>query len=135
MLILILIFNVMTENEIAYQIVGASLELHREVGPGLLESAYESALAYDLRERGLLVKKQYPMPFHYKSMLMEVGYKIDLLVAHKVIVELKSVEKLHPVHYAQTLTYLKLSNLKLALLINFNQRYVKDGIHRIVNNL
>ena len=128
-------FNIMTENEIAYQIVGASLELHREVGPGLLESAYESALLYELQERGLSVKQQCAMPFHYKNMMMQVGYKIDLLVQDKVIIELKSVEKLHPVHYAQTLTYLKLSNLKLALLINFNEKFIKDGIHRIVNNL
>ena len=125
----------MTENEIAYQIVGSSLELHREVGPGLLESAYESALTYELRKRGLKVKQQCAMPFHYKSIMMEVGYKIDLLVEDKVIIELKSVETLHPVHYAQTLTYLKLSNLKLALLINFNERFTKNGIHRIVNNL
>ena len=125
----------MTENEIAYQIVGASLELHREVGPGLLESAYESALAYELAQRGLSVKKQCAMPFHYKNVMMEIGYKIDLLVVDKVSIELKSVEQLHPVHYAQTLTYLKLSNLKLALLINFNEKFIKDGIHRIVNNL
>ena len=111
------------------------MELHREVGPGLLESAYESALTYELRKRGLKVKQQCAMPFHYKSFMMEVGYKIDLLVEDKVIIELKSVETLHPVHYAQTLTYLKLSNLKLALLINFNERFIKNGIHRIVNNL
>lgn len=125
----------MTENEIAYEIVGACLDLHREVGPGLLESAYEKALAYEIRERGLEVKQQCSMPFHYKAITMEVGYKIDLLVEDKVIIELKSVEELHPVHYAQTLTYLKLSNLKLALLINFNEKLIKNGIHRIVNNL
>lgn len=125
----------MTENEIAYEVVGACLDLHREVGPGLLESAYESALAYEIRQRGLDVKQQCPMPFHYKTVKMEVGYKIDLLVEDKVIIELKSVEELHPVHYAQTLTYLKLSNLKLALLINFNEKLIKNGIHRIVNNL
>ncbi|MBU4537428.1 MAG: GxxExxY protein [Weeksellaceae bacterium] len=125
----------MTENEIAYEIVGACLDLHREVGPGLLESAYESALAYEIRQRELEVKRQCSMPFHYKTVKMEVGYKIDLLVEGKVIIELKSVEELHPVHYAQTLTYLKLSNLKLALLINFNEKLIKNGIHRIVNNL
>ena len=125
----------MTENEIAYQIVGASLELHRQVGPGLLESAYEYALAYELQERGLQVQSQKVMPFHYKNIVMEIGYRIDLMVEEKVIIELKSVENLSPVHYAQTLTYLKLSNLKLGLLINFNEKFIKNGIHRIVNNL
>lgn len=125
----------MTENEIAYEIVGACLEIHREVGPGLLESAYENALIYELRNRGLDIKQQVAMPFKYKEVIMEVGYKIDILVENKVIIELKSVEELYPVHYAQTLTYLKLSKLKLGMLINFNEKLIKNGIHRIVNNL
>lgn len=125
----------MTENEIAYKIVGASLELHKNVGPGLLESAYEHALAYDLRALGLDVKQQVALPFHYKEIKLEVGYRVDLIVENKVLIELKSVEELAPVHYAQTLTYLKLSNLKLALLINFNTKLIKNGIHRIVNNV
>ena len=125
----------MTENEIAYKIVGASLELHKTVGPGLLESAYEVALAYDLRNLGLDVKQQVSMPFSYKEINLEVGYRVDLIVENKVLIELKSVENLLPVHFAQTLTYLKLSNLKLGLLINFNTKLIKNGIHRIVNNL
>lgn len=125
----------MTENEIAYEIVGTCLEIHREVGPGLLESAYKNALSYELKNRGLEVKEQVLMPFKYKEVMMEVGYKIDILVENKVIIELKSVEELYPVHYAQTLTYLKLSKLKLGMLINFNEKLIKNGIHRIVNNL
>ena len=109
--------------------------MHRNIGAGLLESAYENALADDLREEGLEVKQQVAMPFVYKNVKQDVGYRIDLLIEDKVIVEIKSVENLAPVHYSQTLTYLKLSDLKLGLLINFNSALLKDGIHRIVNNL
>ncbi|KYG74164.1 GxxExxY protein [Roseivirga spongicola] len=125
----------MTENEISYKIIGIAIDLHRNVGPGLLESAYENALAYDLRESGLDVKQQLPLPFLYKEVKMEVGYRVDLLVENKVIIEVKSVETLAPVHYAQLLTYLKLSNKKLGLLINFNSKILKNDIHRVVNNL
>ncbi len=125
----------MTENEISYKIIGVAIELHRNIGAGLLESAYESALAYDLKEEGLDVQQQVSMPFIYKGVKQEVGYRIDLLIENKVIIEIKSIEKLAPVHFAQTLTYLKLSNLKLGLLINFNTALLKNGIHRIVNNL
>jgi len=125
----------MTENEISYKIIGAGIELHKTIGPGLLESAYESTLAFDLRELGLEVKQQVPMPFFYKDVKQDIGYRVDLIVENKVIIEIKSVENIAPVHYAQTLTYLKLSNLKLALLINFNSKILKDNIHRIVNNL
>lgn len=125
----------MSENEISYNIIGACVELHKVLGPGLLESVYENALAYDLRELGLDVQTQVPMPLVYKEVKQDVGYRIDILVENKVIVEVKSVENLAPVHYAQTLTYLKLSGKKLALLINFNTKFLKDGIHRIVNNL
>ncbi len=125
----------MTENELSYKIIGAAMEIHKNIGPGLLESAYENALAFDLKEMGLRVRQQVPMPFVYKDIKMEVGYRIDILVEEKVIIEIKSVEALAPVHFAQTLTYLKLSGLKLALLINFNMKILKDGIHRIVNNL
>jgi GxxExxY protein len=126
---------VMTENEISYKIIGAAIDLHRNVGPGLLESAYENALAFDLKEMGLEVRQQHPMPFVYKDVKQEVGYRVDLIVNQKVIIEVKSIENLAPVHFAQTLTYLKLSGLKLALLINFNTKVLKDGIHRVVNNL
>jgi GxxExxY protein len=125
----------MTENEISYKIIGAAIDLHRNVGPGLLESDYENALAFDLRELGLEVSQQHPMPFVYKEVKQDVGYRVDLIVNQTVIVEVKSTENLAPVHFAQTLTYLKLSGLKLALLINFNNKILKDGIHRIVNKL
>ena len=125
----------MTENDLSYKIIGLALELHKNIGPGLLESAYENALAYDLRETGLEVIQQAPMPFIYKEIKMEVGYRIDLLIENRIIIEIKSVETLAPVHYAQILTYLKLSQLKLGLLINFNCKLLKDGIHQIANNL
>ena len=125
----------MTENEISYKIIGAAIELHKNLGPGLLESVYENALAYDLNEIGIKVRQQVPMPFVYKEVKQDVGYRIDLLVEDKVIVEIKSLEALAPVHFAQTLTYLKLSELKLGLLININCKVLKDNIHRIVNNL
>jgi len=125
----------MTENEISHRIIGVALELHKSVGPGLLESVYENALAHDLAEHGFDVRKQMPMPFIYKDLKMDVGYRLDLLIDSKVIVEIKSVEILAPVHYAQVLTYLRLSGIKLGLLINFNTKLLKEGIHRIVNNL
>ena len=125
----------MNENELSYKIIGVAIDLHRNIGAGLLESVYEHALAYDLKEMGLQVAQQVAMPFNYKGVHMDVGYRIDLLVNNSVIVELKSVEIVAPVHFSQTLTYLKLSEKKLALLINFNTPVLKDGIHRIVNNL
>lgn len=125
----------MTENDISYQIIGAALELHKTIGPGLLESAYENALSYDLRQLGFEVEQQYSMPFVYKNVKQDVGYRIDIMVNKKVIIEVKSIETLAPVHFAQTLTYLKLSGLKLGLLINFNSKILKGNIHRIVNNL
>lgn len=125
----------MNENDLSYKTIGAAIEIHKVVGPGLLESAYENALAFELRELGFEVKQQVPMPFVYKDVKQDVGYRIDLVINDKILVEVKSVETLAPVHYAQTLTYLKLSGLKLGLLINFNTSVLKDGIHRIVNNL
>lgn len=125
----------MNENELSYKIIGVAINLHKTLGPGLLESAYEHALANDLREIGLDVKQQVPMPFIYKDVNLEVGYRIDLVVNNKVIIEVKSIESLAPVHFAQTLTYLKLSGLKLALLINFNAKILTSNIHRIANQL
>lgn len=125
----------MTENEISKKVIGLAIELHKRIGPGLLESVYENALAYDLKEDGLKVMQQVSMPFEYKEVKLDVGYRLDLLIENKVIIEIKSVENLAPVHYSQLLTYLKLSNLKLGLLINFNTKLLKNGIHRIVNNL
>jgi len=125
----------MTENELSYQIIGTALELHKNIGPGLLESVYENALAYDLKELGLEVKQQIAMPFFYKEIKMDVGYRIDLLVENKLIIEIKAVENLSPVYFAQVLTYIKLSNLKLGLLINYNTKTLKEGIYKIANNL
>ncbi len=127
--------NCMTENEISYKIIGAAINIHKNIGPGLLESAYESALSFDLRELCFDIKQQYPMPFVYKDVKQDIGYRIDIIVNDKVIIEVKSIESLAPVHFAQTLTYLRLSGLKLALLINFNSKILKGNIHRIVNNL
>lgn len=125
----------MTENEISHKVIGIAISIHKSIGPGLLESAYENALAYDLRLAGLNVKQQVPMPFIYKGVKQDVGYRIDLLVENKVIIEIKAVESLAPVHFAQVLTYLKLSDVKLGLLLNFNSKILKENIHRIVNGL
>jgi GxxExxY protein len=125
----------MKENEISNKVIGIAIELHKKLGPGLLESVYENALAYDLKEAGMRVLQQVPMPFIYKEIKMDIGYRLDLIVESKLIIEVKSVEVLAPVHYAQLLTYLKLSDLKLGLLVNFNTKLLKDDIHRIVNNL
>jgi GxxExxY protein len=125
----------MHEHEISSLIIGSAIQLHKDLGPGLLESVYENALAYDLRKAGFLVRQQIPMPFEYKEIRCEIGFRIDLLVNNKVLIEIKSIENLAPVHFAQTLTYLKLSGIKLGLLINFNTKLLKDGIHRIVNGL
>jgi GxxExxY protein len=125
----------MDENELSYKIIGASIELHKNLGPGLLESVYENSLAYDLRQTGLQVNQQVSMPLIYKEVKMDTGYRVDLLIENKIIIEIKSVENLAPVHFSQTLTYLKLSGIKLGLLINFNSDNLKNGIHRIVNKL
>ena len=111
------------------------MELRKNIGPGLLESAYENAFTYDLRQLGLHVKQQLPVPFVYKEVQMEIGYRIDLLVENKVVVEIKSVETIAPVHFAQALTYLKLADNRRGLLINFNSKVLKENIHRIANNL
>lgn len=125
----------MHENDLSYKIIGAAIDLHKNIGPGLLESAYENALAHDLTDLGYSVQQQVPMPFIYKNVKMDVGYRLDLVVENKVIIEIKSVESLASVHYAQLLTYLKLSDMKLGLFINFNCKVLKEGIHRVVNNL
>lgn len=125
----------MTENEIATTILDHAFALHRALGPGLLESVYEKALYYDLVESGLFVQQQLPVPLVYKEIKFEAGFRLDLLVENKVIVEIKAIEKLAPVHFAQTLTYLKLSGKKLGLLINFNTNLLKNGVHRVVNKL
>ena len=123
----------MTENEISYAIIGIAMELHKNIGAGLLESAYENALVYDLRENGFEVKQQLAMPFIYKEVKQDIGYRIDILVEDLVIIELKSVKELEDVHYKQVSTYLKLSNKKLGILVNFNTDKILNSIKRIVN--
>ena len=125
----------MSENEISFQIRRAAFALHTELGPGLLESVYETALAYELRLAGLAVSTQVPLPMMYAGVQMEIGFRLDLVVEGKVIVEIKSVEALQEVHFKQLLTYLKLSGLKLGQLINFNVVTLKDHMHRLVNGL
>jgi len=124
----------MTENQISYKIIQASIEVHKQLGPGLLESSYEICLAYELTQMGLRVNSQVSLPLMYKGIKLEAGYRIDLIVEDKVIIEVKSVEALADIHTAQIITYLKLKNIKLGLLINFNSVKVVDGIKRIVNN-
>ena len=123
------------ENKIATIILDQAFKIHRELGPGLLESVYEKCLQYELREAGLIAETQVPVPMNYKTIHFDAGFRIDILVENKVLIEVKSIETLAPVHYAQTLTYLKMKVLKLGLLINFNTKLLKDGIHRVVNNL
>jgi len=129
------LITLMTENEISYKIIGAALEVHKNLGVGLLESAYETALVYELQKLGLKVKQQYALALNYKEIEIDNAYRIDILVEEKVIVEVKSVLELNPIHFAQTNTYLKFTGLKLGLLINFKTQLLKDGIHRIVNKL
>ena len=121
--------------ELTGEIIGCAMRVHTVLGPGLLESAYEACLYYELNKTGLKVAKQVPLPLVYEDVKLECGYRIDLLVENKVIVEIKSVESLNPIHSVQLLTYLKLSNCKLGLLLNFNVLQLKDGIKRVVNNL
>ena len=125
----------MSPNEVSGQIVDAAMKVHSALGPGLLESAYEGCLAHELRKRGLKVAVQVALPVVYEGVNIDVGYRIDLLVEDLVIVELKSVDKLAPIHEAQLLTYLKLSGKRLGLLMNFNVVHLKDGIKRMVNRL
>ena len=122
-------------NETTGVIVDSGMKVHSTLGPGLLEGAYEACLAYELRKRGLEVLVQHPLPIQYDGVLIDVGYRVDLLVNETVIVELKAIAKVLPVHEAQLLSYLKLSGHKVGLLINFNVRYLKEGIRRMVNNI
>jgi len=125
----------MIENDLSQIIIGCAIKVSTVLGPGLLESAYEECLYYELGKEGLKVEKQKALPLIYEEINLEVGYRLDLLVEDKVIIEIKACEGLNDVHLAQVLTYLKLSNVKLGLLINFNVTRVKDGIKRVVNNL
>jgi len=121
-------------NELTERVIGACIEIHRALGPGLLESAYEECLCYELSQAGMKFERQKPLPVNYKDVKLDCGYRLDLVVEEKVIIELKAVESLLPIHEAQLLTYLKLSGITLGLLINFNVAMLKQGIKRIVNN-
>lgn len=125
----------MTENEIGKRLVHAALQVHRNTGPGLLESTYQACLNYELRKSGLFTEAEAGLPVVYDEVKLECGYRIDLWLERKVIVEIKAVESLNDIHMAQILTYLKLSGNKLGFLINFNVPLIKDGIRRVVNNL
>ena len=125
----------MKENTLSGRIIGCCMMVHRLLGPGLLESAYEEALVFELGRQNLKCTRQKGIPAHYRDIELNAGFRADVIVDDKVLVELKSVERLLPIHYKQVLTYLKLSGLKLGLLVNFNTALVKDGIKRIVNDL
>lgn len=125
----------MTENELSKIVFDCALKVHQKLGPGLLESAYEECLFYELNKTGLDVQKQKVLPLIYEEVKLDVGYRLDIIIENKLIVEIKSVDALNDVHFAQLLTYLKLTNCKLGLLINFNVTLIKNGIKRIANNL
>ena len=123
------------ENVISLKVIGLAMDIHSNFGPGLLESAYRECLYYDIRESGLAVIKELPLPIIYKDVHLDHGYRIDLLVENRVVIELKTVDLLQGVHFAQLLTYLKLGYYKLGLLINFNVSSLKEGVRRVVNGL
>jgi len=125
----------MTENEIASQIVDSCFKVHIALGPGLLESVYESVLSFELKQRGLSIRRQQPIPLVYKNIQFDEGFRADIIVEEKVIVELKSVEKVAPVHKKQLFTYLRISDKKLGLLVNFGSNLIKDGITRVANGI
>lgn len=123
----------MSENELAKVVFDAGLKVHKALGPGLLESAYEECLHYELQKTGLYLEKQKGLPLEYENIRLDTGYRVDLLIENKLVVELKSVEAFTDIHLAQVLTYLKLSRCKLGLLINFNVLLFKDGVKRVIN--
>ena len=123
----------MNENELSKIIIGCAIEVHKQLGPGLLESAYQECMYYELMQFGLKVQKEKPMPIVYKEVKLDHGYRIDLLVEEKVVIEIKTVDAFNDVHTAQVLTYLKLGNYKLGLLLNFQTTMLKNGIKRIIN--
>ncbi|KAF2514115.1 GxxExxY protein [Flavobacterium zhairuonense] len=125
----------MTENEISNIIIGLAIDIHKKLGPGLLENVYKECLFYKIKQRGLFVEKEKALPLVFEEVKLDCGYRIDLLVENKFLIEIKSVESLSLNHLAQTLTYLKLGNFKLGLLINFNESLLKNGIRRVINNL
>ncbi len=124
-----------TENELSKIIVNCCFKIHSTLGPGLFESVYENILAYELSKENLKIEIQKALPVYYEDVKMDIGFRTDIIVENKVIIEIKSVEEILRVHYKQLQTYLKLTNMKLGLLINFNENLIKEGIHRVVNNL
>jgi GxxExxY protein len=125
----------MTENELSNKIIGLAIEIHSTLGPGLLESVYKECMFYKIGQSGIWVEKEKAMPLVFQEVKLDCGYRIDLLIEKKLVIEIKSIEALNEIHLAQTLTYLKLGNHKLGLLINFNVVRLKDGIRRVVNGL
>ena len=126
----------MSENEIAKIVVDGAFKIHTSLGPGLFESVYESIMEYELtQEHGLEVKRQVPIPVVWKNIKLELGFRSDMIIENKVILELKAIDKLAPVHFRQVLTYLKLTNLRLGLIINFDEPLIKNGMKRLVNGL
>jgi len=125
----------MTENELSKIVFNCALKVHQNLGPCLLESAYEECLFYELMKTGLDIQKQKGLPLVYEDVKLDIGYRIDIIIENKLILEIKSVEALNDIHFAQLLTYLKLTNCKLGILINFNVLLIKNGIKRVVNNL
>jgi GxxExxY protein len=123
----------MHENEISKEVIGSAIEVHKNLGAGLLESVYEECLSRELILKNMQFERQVPVPIQYKGVRLEIGYRLDLVVENKVIVEIKSVEKISSVAYKQLLTYLRLMDKKLGLLINFNQEVLKSGVHRVIN--
>ena len=126
---------IITENEIAKIAVDICFKIHTQYGPGLFESVYEEIFGYELTKTGIPFKRQHPVPLIHEEIKMEIGFRADVIIDNKVVMELKSIEAIAPLHFRQVQTYLKLTGCKLALLVNFNVAYIKDGIHRIVNNL
>jgi GxxExxY protein len=125
----------MNINDLTGEVIGAAIEVHKHLGPGLLESAYEECLCHELRLREIVYERQRPLAINYKQVRLDCGYRLDLVVEDKVILELKSCERIEDIHKAQLLTYLKLSGLQLGLILNFNVPIMKEGIVRVVNNL
>jgi len=122
----------MTNEEVFKKVLDCSYRVHTALGPGLLESSYEECLFFELKQAGLLAEKQKPLPLVYHEVKLDIGYRIDIIVENQIIIEIKSVDAFNEVHYAQILTYLKLSGCKLGLLVNFNVRHLKDGIKRMI---
>lgn len=123
----------MTENDITQEVIGAAIKVHKELGPGLLESAYQECLHYELIQLGLLVEKEKPLPLIYQDVKLDCGYRIDLFIENKVVIEIKAVDQLNDIHLAQILTYLKLSKSKIGLLVNFNVTQLTKGVKRVIN--